>query len=214
MKNQVYIKNVSYQQRSPNGFTLIELLVVIAIISILATMLIPALQQARELAKNAGCTTQLRNLGFAVQFYRQDYDDRMYEGNDGWVNPYRIGGYIEELDQAKCPSQEDDCWSLWEWRVGYSVNNFAFYGKAFDYLHGCSYRSFEYPDRTLMFFDGDIYGISLTVFHYAVYDYYIDQHVRRRHFDQVNGVYLDGHVDSLTLEYMLDYDPFVGWRGF
>lgn len=54
------------------GFTLIELLVVIAIISVLATMLIPALTHAKELARTSICASQLRTLGIAQVAYTTD----------------------------------------------------------------------------------------------------------------------------------------------
>ena len=62
--------------KKSRGFTLIELLVVIAIIAILAAMLLPALQQARESARRASCTSNLNQLGKALKLYSAAYNDK------------------------------------------------------------------------------------------------------------------------------------------
>jgi len=61
--------------QSKKGFTLIELLVVIAIIAILAAILFPVFAKARDKARQATCTSNLKQIGLAAMQYAQDYDE-------------------------------------------------------------------------------------------------------------------------------------------
>jgi len=67
------------------GFTLIELLVVIAIIAILAAILFPVFARAREKARQASCTSNVKQLVLGVLMYCTDYDERFPYSTPGCV---------------------------------------------------------------------------------------------------------------------------------
>jgi prepilin-type N-terminal cleavage/methylation domain-containing protein/prepilin-type processing-associated H-X9-DG protein len=98
------------------GFTLIELLVVIAIISILASMLFPAFSKAREQARKTVCMSNLKQIGYGIMQYTQDYDEMYPVGYPFWaatdaaIPPNAlylidvINPYIKSFQIWDCPS--------------------------------------------------------------------------------------------------------------
>jgi prepilin-type N-terminal cleavage/methylation domain-containing protein/prepilin-type processing-associated H-X9-DG protein len=79
-------------QTKSHAFTLIELLTVIAVIGLLAALLLPALNTAREKGRRIACASNLKQIGLAIQLYAGDFQNHTPTAADNWdlaVSPNR-----------------------------------------------------------------------------------------------------------------------------
>jgi len=204
-------------------FTLIELLVVIAIIAVLASLLLPALSQARERSRTILCVSNLKQLGLGPLQYASDYAGWLNNcgspsSADSWKGDYihwmaQIGDYIgvsfSEANKYQayhgvfnCPTQKNSSPDT-------SMGEKGFYGGYGWNSTGCGYNKDARPRVSMnkvnspseKFMLGDTSDQEYTkrgdrpwMYFYMYYDYGLAW-CPMRHYKGGHFAMLDGHVE-------------------
>jgi len=111
------------RERAGRGFTLIELLVVIAIIVLLVSILMPALSEAKKLAKATACMTNLKSQGHAFMFFSEDHEQTVPPAFM-YPHPEGLGRYLHSPYQDLVSNAPAN---------GYSTNNWGYSGQGSAY---------------------------------------------------------------------------------
>ena len=193
-------------------FTLIELLVVIAIIAILASILLPALSNARERGRLASCLSNERQLSQVYMFYAGDYENYLpcldNLGGSAVVSPKEwLNGMVEEyLNQQKasekpvavlrCPGEEVTA----DITTNYGLN----YLIATANGHGIKLNDHRSPSATSMLVENTghlcyyCYVLNPDGVHAVGGSYGKNRAAFFRHNKLAAAAFLDGHVKALS----------------
>lgn len=215
------LSNPAAKMKNKQSFTLIELLITIAIIAILAGMLLPALNAARNKAKAIDCTGKLKSLGLVIQGYTDYYND-YYPLNcnsaavDGWSEArwyanktiYSYAGGDKSFKKlVTCPADaftENDFWTSY----GMQANTPTAKANLKDWKGPLSKAILMLDHARLK--DGAMVGnmqswyVSKSSYDIRYFNGEKDQIVPwERHSKNANILFADGHVESVMMQTFL-----------